>query len=832
MAILGASVVNGKLEADELQVVAASGALAMNVKGNAKIDGDLEVNGDVTYIGEQDLRISDKTIEVGYLDPASGSVSSASLNGAGIYAGPIGGSESFKLIAYDHDNEKIVFGKPISATISGSIDHAEAASKVDHSLTIKGDGVTETVFDGSEAKTVNIDLSGKYETIEAHDADIDAVEDRLDVIEGEGEGSVKKALADAEAYTDAEIQKLDAVVANTASAAGAEDSTQILVTVNEQDGKLVSVDVNAPAFQTAAQAATDLQAAKDYADQKDTALHTTITGEINDATSSVKTWAEGQFDAKGDAAQALADAKTYTETVSGSLKTYADNAAATAKTESIEAAESYTDTAIAALDLDNKLDEVKAEAVATASADATSKADAAETASKAYADEKIEALDAEFEAEEGYYVTGLTQVDGKITAVASASIVIPDVPQYTMVKQETPDSGSAATYYLTKDNVQVGAKIQIAKDQFLKSADFFKDAESVPTAKQDYPTDFAFPGIRFEFWTGEAKSSVVWVSVKDLVDVYTAGDGLVLSGNEFSVKLDEASEGYLSVSEDGIKLEGVDAAISGAVAAEAEIARAAEQANSASIAAVDAAYKAADITLSGSIATEIDRAKAAEEANADNIAAMDTAYKAADTALGNRIAAFEANGAHDVAALEGRVTTAESEIDALQADAHTHENKDELDLIETGDVAKWNTAAGKAHEHSNKTVLDGITETKVANWDRAYADVNASSGSWNAAGAWVAANKTAVEQAVTDVNAGKANWNAAYTQSQANATAITAIQAKDEEQDGRLDTIEAATASYMNVNGENSNITKDLTFADGAGIVRYANNEFEFVFGE
>lgn len=58
-------------------------------------------------------------------------------------------------------------------------------------------------------------------------------------------------------------------------------------------------------------------------------------------------------------------------------------------------------------------------------------------------------------------------------------------------------------------------------------------------------------------------------------------------------------------------------------------------------------------------------------------------------------------------------------ITALEAVDHDHSNKTELDLIASGDKAKWDTAAGKAHEHSNKTVLDGITAGKVEAWDAA-----------------------------------------------------------------------------------------------------------------
>lgn len=46
-------------------------------------------------------------------------------------------------------------------------------------------------------------------------------------------------------------------------------------------------------------------------------------------------------------------------------------------------------------------------------------------------------------------------------------------------------------------------------------------------------------------------------SLKDLVDVYKAGDGLSLTDNTFSVKVDPTSERYLSVSNAGVKVSGI-----------------------------------------------------------------------------------------------------------------------------------------------------------------------------------------------------------------------------------------------------------------------------------
>lgn len=63
--------------------------------------------------------------------------------------------------------------------------------------------------------------------------------------------------------------------------------------------------------------------------------------------------------------------------------------------------------------------------------------------------------------------------------------------------------------------------------------------------------------IRFTFNTGE----VIDLNVKDLIDVYKAGDGLQLVDNVFSIKRDATSENFLTVSPDGIKVSGIQAAI-------------------------------------------------------------------------------------------------------------------------------------------------------------------------------------------------------------------------------------------------------------------------------
>lgn len=64
----------------------------------------------------------------------------------------------------------------------------------------------------------------------------------------------------------------------------------------------------------------------------------------------------------------------------------------------------------------------------------------------------------------------------------------------------------------------------------------------------------------FTFNTDAGKQEID-LDVTTLIDVYTAGDGLQLSDKKFSIKRDGASESFLIVGPDGIKLSGVNDAI-------------------------------------------------------------------------------------------------------------------------------------------------------------------------------------------------------------------------------------------------------------------------------
>lgn len=71
------------------------------------------------------------------------------------------------------------------------------------------------------------------------------------------------------------------------------------------------------------------------------------------------------------------------------------------------------------------------------------------------------------------------------------------------------------------------------------------------------------PYIGFVWETREGQTQTVALDVTDLFNAYKEGNGLSLSGDTFSVKIDETGDSYLSVSSAGVKLTGVKSAIDG-----------------------------------------------------------------------------------------------------------------------------------------------------------------------------------------------------------------------------------------------------------------------------
>lgn len=105
------------------------------------------------------------------------------------------------------------------------------------------------------------------------------------------------------------------------------------------------------------------------------------------------------------------------------------------------------------------------------------------------------------------------------------------------------DPDNELHYTLMVDSTNAG-EISIPKDRFLKQAYYDPQKKS----------------LIFIFVT-EDKEQTVPVDISDLVDTYTAGNGLSLANNKFSITIDSTSDSYLTVGANGIKLSGVATAI-------------------------------------------------------------------------------------------------------------------------------------------------------------------------------------------------------------------------------------------------------------------------------
>ena len=259
----------------------------------------------------------------------------------------------------------------------------------------------------------------------------------------------------------------------------------------------------------------------------------------------------------------------------------------------------------------------------------------------------------------------------------------------------------------------------------------------------------------FVFNTDAGKTQIE-VPVSDLVDEYTAGNGLALSGKEFSVKV--TGESFLSVDGEGVKLSGVQSAINDAKAAaisEANVASAAAKA------AADAAQKDVDALEQNVKGIDSDLTALEGVVNghiADAVAHITaeerTAWNAAE-----KNAKDYADGKFQV---KGNYEAAGAAADAL-ASAKAYADGLAVNYDAKGSAAAAQTAA----ETAAKAYADGL----ASNYDKAgaaaTAEANAKADATTKANA---AKSEAIADAEGKVNAAKATIDA-YT---VNGKAISA----------------------------------------------------------
>jgi len=115
----------------------------------------------------------------------------------------------------------------------------------------------------------------------------------------------------------------------------------------------------------------------------------------------------------------------------------------------------------------------------------------------------------------------------------AVDITIAAQAEYTIAKAASAESGYAATYNLKKDGVVVGASINIPKDMVVSSGEV-KTCSTADTPVTGYKVGDKY----IDLVLANADSSHIYILVSDLIDVYTAGTAITISGNQISVNIE------------------------------------------------------------------------------------------------------------------------------------------------------------------------------------------------------------------------------------------------------------------------------------------------------
>ena len=154
------------------------------------------------------------------------------------------------------------------------------------------------------------------------------------------------------------------------------------------------------------------------------------------------------------------------------------------------------------------------------------------------------------------------KTDGLFVSPAAAS----GAAEFAIEAQEAPEDGYAATYKLKRtegENITyVGDAINIPKDAVLSGGTY----EIVETADTPYAgAEVGDPYV--DLVVANAEESHIYIPLKGLVDTVKAGDGITVTNNTVSIKLDEANANGLAVGTDGLSMAVATAASAGAMSA-------------------------------------------------------------------------------------------------------------------------------------------------------------------------------------------------------------------------------------------------------------------------
>lgn len=506
------------------------------------------------------------------------------------------------------------------------------------------------------------------------------------------------------------IGDLDASVTGNPSGTAANSGTMVAASVQvvEADGVITGVNVTGVEVEAAGAAAAAQAAAEAYADSL-----------------------ASNYDAAGDAAAVLGDSND----TASDMTVYGVKAALDGALASGGAVESAITSAI------NDLDKADS-AVANQFVTAVSEADGVITVTRAQPTAANISVNALTGISAGDLQTVLAALEAAIDAGGTGSVVT------LTPSTENLDAGVLKSYTLAQGNTEIGT-IDIPKDFLVRSGQV-----RAATAQDDGFT-VGDKILDFEINTigDDETSSHILISVADLVDAYTGGNGInVDSNNEITAVVDSTSESFLTVGSGGLKLAGVQTAIdAGRDAAKSY----ADGLKAAMDADLDASGNAAnggvfvvsgvtevDGILTGVDSVEVEQAGAAASALASaqsyvntEIAKLDADLDASGTAarggvfvlsgvteVDGKLTAVDSLEVEQAGAAAAALSSAQSYADGKAATAEQNA-KDYADGLMAADAVTASVASGSGSyltaSASGKAVTVGLTQSALSNLDAA-----------------------------------------------------------------------------------------------------------------
>ena len=244
-----------------------------------------------------------------------------------------------------------------------------------------------------------------------------------------------------------------------------------------------------------------------------------------------------------------------------------------------------------------------------------------------------------------YFVqsVGKNDINGVLVKLGSEDYTDTEIQKnaktYSIAKATDEELGELGTnvkeaYKLVENGKnKAGAYIPIYKDSALQSVELVSEKPAVGEENQEgYVPSKQGQFLKFDYLTTNGEHNIVYLDVSLFLAESEFKNGLDVNTNgEVSVKVDATSEAFLTVSDGGIKLSGVQDAIDGEIAKlDATVgSQAVASSKHVAVEVVEENGKLTNLTVTESdiasatgLTAEINRAKAAEKVNADAIAIL------------------------------------------------------------------------------------------------------------------------------------------------------------------------------------------------------------------